>query len=44
MGDVKPFVRFVAQCTLQIFDMYLYGTRALSLDGPDHQVMAYLDR
>lgn len=44
MGDVKPFVRFVAQCTLQIFDMYLYGTRALSLDGPVHQMMAYLDR
>lgn len=41
MGDVKPFVRFVAQCTLQILDMYLYGTRALSLDGPDHQVMEY---
>ncbi|KAF7270206.1 FIC domain protein adenylyltransferase [Rhynchophorus ferrugineus] len=41
MGDVKPFVRFVAQCTLQILDMYLYGTRALSLDGPDHQVMEF---
>ncbi|XP_066248859.1 protein adenylyltransferase Fic-like [Euwallacea similis] len=41
MGDVKPFVRFVAQCTLQILDMYLYGTRALSLDGPDHQVVQY---
>lgn len=37
VGDVKPFVRFVAQCTLQILDMYLHGTRSLSLDGPEHQ-------
>lgn len=41
MGDVKPFVRFVAQCTLQILDMYLYGTRALSIDGPEHQLMEF---
>ncbi|CAH1153830.1 unnamed protein product [Phaedon cochleariae] len=33
MGDVRPFVRFVAQCTLQILDMYIYGTRFLSLEG-----------
>ncbi|KAJ8950400.1 hypothetical protein NQ314_007940 [Rhamnusium bicolor] len=33
MGDVRPFVRFVAQCTLQILDMYIYGTRFLSIDG-----------
>ncbi|KAL1493145.1 hypothetical protein ABEB36_011261 [Hypothenemus hampei] len=39
MGDVKPFVRFMAQCTLQILDMYLYGTKSLSLDGPDHRIM-----
>ncbi|XP_060516098.1 protein adenylyltransferase Fic [Cylas formicarius] len=33
MGDVRPFVRFVAHCTLQILDMYIYGTRFLSIDG-----------
>nr|XP_023015539.1 adenosine monophosphate-protein transferase FICD homolog [Leptinotarsa decemlineata] len=33
LGDVRPFVRFVAQCTLQILDMYIFGTRFLSIEG-----------
>lgn len=44
MGDVRPFVRFVAQCTLQILDMYIYGTRLLSIDGVsenEHQIINY---
>ncbi|KAG5876349.1 hypothetical protein JTB14_003671 [Gonioctena quinquepunctata] len=38
MGDVRPFVRFVAQCTLQILDMYIYGTRYLSIEGGTEEV------
>ncbi|CAH0562231.1 unnamed protein product [Brassicogethes aeneus] len=44
LGDVRPFVRFVAQCTLQILDMYIYGTRLLSIDGisdDEHQIINY---
>ncbi|KAJ8918724.1 hypothetical protein NQ315_015044 [Exocentrus adspersus] len=45
MGDVRPFVRFIAQCTLQILDMYIYGTRFLSISGvtkeEDKQIMNY---
>lgn len=32
MGDVRPFVRFIARCTLQILDMYIHGTQMLVLD------------
>nr|CAI5843393.1 unnamed protein product [Callosobruchus analis] len=32
MGDVRPFVRFLAHCTLQILNMYIYGTRLLSIE------------
>lgn len=32
VGDVRPFVRFIAKCTLQILDMYIYGTEMLLLD------------
>lgn len=40
-GDIRPFVRFLAQCTLQIIDMYIYGTRFLSIEGvqEDHQIV-----
>lgn len=40
-GDIRPFVRFIAQCTLQIIDMYIYGTRLLSIEGSqeDHQIV-----
>nr|CAH7765453.1 unnamed protein product [Callosobruchus chinensis] len=37
MGDVRPFVRFVAQCTLQILNMYIYGTRFLSIEDESQQ-------
>lgn len=41
-GDVRPFVRFIAQCTLQILDMYLYGTDVLSIDSnQNHDVINY---
>lgn len=30
MGDVRPFVRFVARCTLKNLDMYIYTARYLS--------------
>ncbi|XP_044256971.1 protein adenylyltransferase Fic [Tribolium madens] len=33
VGDVRPFVRFIAHCTLQILDMYIHGTQMLVLDG-----------
>jgi Fic family protein len=34
VGDVRPFVRFIAHCTIQILDMYIQGTKMLVLD--DH--------
>ncbi|CAH1980503.1 unnamed protein product [Acanthoscelides obtectus] len=37
MGDVRPFVRFVAQCTLQILNMYIYGSRFLSIEGESQE-------
>lgn len=43
-GDVRPFVRFIAQCMLQILDMYIYGTRFLSIEGvteEDKQIVNY---
>ncbi|XP_057666987.1 protein adenylyltransferase Fic [Diorhabda carinulata] len=30
MGDVRPFVRFVARCTLKNLDMYIYTAKYLS--------------
>lgn len=33
MGDVRPFVRFIAQCTLQVLEMYITNTMYLSIDG-----------
>ncbi|CAG9855377.1 unnamed protein product [Phyllotreta striolata] len=44
MGDVRPFVRFVAQCTLQILDMYIYGTiRSIegSIDEEDKNIIKF---
>ncbi|KAL3270343.1 hypothetical protein HHI36_009391 [Cryptolaemus montrouzieri] len=34
-GDVRPFVRFIAQCTIQILDMYMYGTEVISIENGD---------
>ena len=38
VGDVRPFVRFIAHCTLQILDMYIQGTQMLVLDGDSANV------
>lgn len=32
-GDVRPFVRFIAQCTDEVLDMYLKGATKLSIEG-----------
>lgn len=29
-GDVRPFVRFIAQCTEQVLDLYLWGVQKFS--------------
>ncbi|KAK9873207.1 hypothetical protein WA026_021440 [Henosepilachna vigintioctopunctata] len=35
LGDVRPFVRFIAQCTIQILDMYMHGSEVMSIENGD---------
>lgn len=32
-GDARPFIRFIAQCTDEVLDMYLKGATKLSIEG-----------
>lgn len=41
LGDVRPFVRFIAQCTIQILDMYMYGTEVMSIGNVEKEIINY---
>lgn len=41
LGDVRPFVRFIAQCTIQILDMYMYGTEVISIGNYEREMINY---
>ncbi|XP_044753151.1 protein adenylyltransferase Fic [Coccinella septempunctata] len=41
LGDVRPFVRFIAQCTIQILDMYMYGTEVRSIEIEEKEIINY---